>query len=165
MNIYKFITLCSITTLARAIDPISNLALAIDHTTIFNSGNFSSPTITLTIDNNISAGYEIAARSANNSQFNLEGVGFDGSKDGHKLEYQFNCSSITLDDSSVISSNGLQTLTSDIAGTTMLSVANPSSATTDKDVTCTCQLLSGESASELLNGTYSDTITIDLNDL
>lgn len=167
MRIYKFVVLWMITVLsnvvfANLLDTINNITTVVtNETDVFSTGNFVTPNFTVTINNNHTNGYTITARSTNGSKFNL--AGGDPNQDGQSLEYQFNCSGVTLTDTTFVPSTGLQTLTSDVSGTVMLSVPNPSSATSDEDMTCTCQLISGETVSELFAGTYNDTVTIDIN--
>jgi hypothetical protein len=164
MNVYKLIILWLMTVpIAFAghgqLDLINIVTIDIDKTNIFEAGNFSSPTFTINIDNNHESGYKITAQSANGSQFNLDNPGFDTNKDGHTLEYQLRCSDVTLEDTSVVTATGLQTLTSDPLGTTMLNVPDPAAATNDI-VTCTFQILGSENMAELFSGTYKDNVTV-----
>ncbi len=171
MNVYKFVILWLVTipiifsaTFLNVPEINTIETQLIEPYDIFGQEAFFK----IKFSNNAVSGYTINVKSANGSQFNLNGSNacVNANIDACILDYKFHCSSFTLTQNGpdTIMSEGEKTLLSSGSGTAMINVSNPNTATEDAETRCSFKL-DNESKSELFKGTYSDTITVEISSL
>jgi hypothetical protein len=155
--------------LAGAVPTISTLGTPSISGSFFSAGAFDGADgITVQIDNNDSDGWEVTADSTNDSMFAHQAsvtAGLDNTLnaltiDGLNLQYNIACDAVA--EASSTSATSLGAYSSPLIIST---VTSPTTATVAGSLVCDIAMASGETESELFEGSYEDIITLTLNTL
>lgn len=150
-------------TLTGSIDPVHNISVIFDSSSVTSGTTLVDPTFTITVENNYTDGYMAQVKSLNLSKLINTASGVDTNLDGNNITYTIDCNDLTLN--SVTYAAGVDNLTLAANAFYTLLTPNLNAPTPVASTTCTIDIDDTETYSELYPGSYEDTLTIQMSSI
>ncbi len=151
------------TTLTGSIDPVHNLSVTFQSSSVTSGTTLVDPTFSITVENNYVDGYMVQVKSLNLSKLINTSSVANIALDGNNITYTIACDD--LKSNGVTYATGVDDLTLTANAFYSLLTPNLNAPTPAASTTCTIDIDDTETYSELYSGSYEDTLTIQMSSI